>query len=132
MTGVLATPVELTVPCDSRWMRLVRLTASGVAVACGLPLDETEDFRLVVDEVCGALMEACAPAAAVHIAFAIAARAITVEGSTRADPLRDPDEVRGEVGRQILGVLASSHRLTRDGDRLALIAVFGLRSGGVG
>jgi hypothetical protein len=127
-----ATPIELTFPGQSRWMRSVRLTASGVGVACGLPLDENEDFRLLVDEVCGALIEACDAAAPVHIAFRITPSAIVVEGSTRTDRRREPDDARRALGRQILDVLADSHHLTQDGDRLTLVASYGVHSQGVG
>ena len=49
--------VELLLPPDSRYMRLARLMASGVASTCGLPLEEVEDFRIAVDELCAALIE---------------------------------------------------------------------------
>ena len=38
-------------------MRLARLMASGVASTCGLPLEEVEDFRIAVDELCSTLIE---------------------------------------------------------------------------
>jgi hypothetical protein len=113
-------------------MRSVRLTASGVAVACGLPLDETEDFRLLVDEICSALVEACDKAAPVHIEFRISPGSIVVEGSAPMGLLREPDDVRRALSRQILGVLAESHQLTHDSDRLGLVASYPLRSFGVG
>ena len=49
--------VELSLPPDSRYMRLARLMASGVASTCGLPLEEVEDFRIAVDELCSTLIE---------------------------------------------------------------------------
>jgi anti-sigma regulatory factor (Ser/Thr protein kinase) len=69
-------------PCDDRLMRLARLTARGVAAACGLPLDEAEDFRLVVDEVCATLFDAC-NAGPVHVGFRIDGGSLIVDGSRR-------------------------------------------------
>ncbi len=130
--GLPAAALELTFPCDSRWMRSARLTASGVAVACGLPLDETEDFRLLVDEICSALVEACDQATPVHVEFRITPGSIVVEGSAPTDRLRRPDSVRHALSRQILGVLSESHQVSQDGDRLVLVASYALRSIGVG
>jgi hypothetical protein len=113
-------------------MRSARLTASGVAVACGLPLDETEDFRLLVDEICSALVEACDRAAPVHIEFRITPGSIVVEGSAPTGRLRPPDSVRRALSRQILGVLAESHQVSQQDGRLVLVASYPLRSLGVG
>jgi hypothetical protein len=131
---LLAKPVELTFPCDDRLMRLARLTAGGIAAVCGLPLDETEDLRLVVDEVCATLFAAC-DEGPVHVGFRIDGGSLVIDGSTRTSigPLAEQDDdARSALGRQILDVLTDSHNATRDGDGLTVTALIALRGAGVG
>jgi len=129
---LLATPVELTFPCDDRLMRLARLTAGGIAAVCGLPLDEAEDLRLVVDEVCAALFAAC-DGGPVHVGFRIDGSSLVVDGSTSTGLVAaQDDDARSALGRQILDVLTDSHSATRDGDGLTVRARIALRGRGVG
>ena len=69
----LAGRIELSLPPDSRYMRLARLMASGVATTCGLPLEEVEDFRIAVDELCATLSRS-ATASPVRLAFELGRR----------------------------------------------------------
>lgn len=103
--------VELLLPPDSRYMRLARLMASGVASTCGLPLDEVEDFRIAVDELCAALIEV-GDGDRVSLAFAFTDDALVVEGRTTAKPDGGIDEDRLNLSRQILDVVTDGHELT--------------------
>ena len=50
--------LTLVVPPYSRFLRAIRLVAADAAVRAGLDVEETEDFRLAVDELCHTLMSA--------------------------------------------------------------------------
>jgi serine/threonine-protein kinase RsbW len=50
--------LTLVVPPYSGFLRAIRLVAADAAVRAGLNVDETEDFRLAVDELCHTLMSA--------------------------------------------------------------------------
>jgi anti-sigma regulatory factor (Ser/Thr protein kinase) len=113
--------VELLLPPDSRYMRLARLMASGVASTCGLPLDEVEDFRIAVDELCAALIEVGA-GDRVSLAFAFTDDALVVEGRTTAKPGGGIDEDRLNLSRQILDVVTDGHELTVGGEYATFIA----------
>lgn len=45
-------PVELTIPVESDLVVLARLTAATVASRVGFDVEEVEDLRLAVDELC--------------------------------------------------------------------------------
>src|SRR3989475_12707102 len=44
--------VRLVVPAVPEYLRLVRLTAAGLASRMGFTFDEVEDLRIAVDELC--------------------------------------------------------------------------------
>jgi len=50
--------LTLVVPPYSGFLRAIRLVAADAAVRGGLDVEETEDFRLAVDELCHTLMSA--------------------------------------------------------------------------
>lgn len=45
--------VSLLIPPDPAFVRVARLTATGLGSMYGLSVDDLEDLRLVVDELCG-------------------------------------------------------------------------------
>lgn len=47
--------LHLVVPPYAAYLRAVRLVAADAAVRAGLDCEETEDFRLAVDELCQAM-----------------------------------------------------------------------------
>ena len=54
--GDLGDELVMIVPPYSRYLRSVRLVAADAAVRAGLDCEETEDFRLAVDELCHTMM----------------------------------------------------------------------------
>ena len=127
----LAGRVELSLPPDSRYMRLARLMASGVATTCGLPLEEVEDFRIAVDELCATLIE-LGDGEAVRLAFELGPDTLMVVGTTSTSAGEKIDEERLSLSRQILDVVTDGHELTQDGDRVSFRARKRVRGGGVG
>jgi hypothetical protein len=123
--------IELSLPPDSRYMRLARLMASGVATTCGLPLEEVEDFRIAVDELCATLIE-IGDGDPVRLAFDFTVDAVIVEGRTTARAGRAIDEDRLNLSRQILDVVTDGHHLTTANGHASFSARKELRGGGVG
>jgi anti-sigma regulatory factor (Ser/Thr protein kinase) len=128
---LLPSPIALELPGDSRFMRLARLLASGVATACGLPLEEVEDFRVVVDEVCATLVEA-GTGQPIRLEFTIRGSLLVVDGRTRDDDSGGIDEDRLSLSHQILDVVTESHEFSRVDGELRFTASTRLRGGGVG
>jgi serine/threonine-protein kinase RsbW len=128
---VLTTPIELALPGDSRFMRLARLVASGVATTCGLPLEEVEDFRVAVDEVCATLIEA-GGGSPIRLSFTADIGTLVVTGTTQDVDHQGPDEDRLALSRQILDVIAESHQFSRTDGQARFTVITRLRGGGVG
>jgi serine/threonine-protein kinase RsbW len=61
MTDEYRPSVRLTIPARSRYLRLARLTAAGIASDLGFSLQAIEDLRVAVDEVCALLIDGCDP-----------------------------------------------------------------------
>jgi hypothetical protein len=53
---IVGEDVWLTVPPFSEYLRTVRLVAADAAVRAGLDMEEVEDFRIAVDELCHLLI----------------------------------------------------------------------------
>lgn len=56
-------PVDLIVPASSEHLRVLRLATSSLAASLGLDIDQLDDLRIAVDELCSLLIER-APAGA--------------------------------------------------------------------
>jgi anti-sigma regulatory factor (Ser/Thr protein kinase) len=128
---LLPSPIALELPGDSRFMRLARLLASGVATSCGLPLEEVEDFRVVVDEVCATLVEG-GGGSPIRLVFFTRGDQLVVEGNTHESSDGGLDEDRLTLSHQILDVVTSSHQFSRDDGELRFVAATELRGSGVG
>lgn len=118
------TPIQLLLPGDSRYMRLARLMASGVATTCGLSLEAVEDFRIAVDELCATLMEVGA-GQPVRLVFGVEGDTLVVTGNTAlTSDAQAPDEDRLALSHHILDVLTDAHEFTRsDGNAVFTITV---------
>jgi serine/threonine-protein kinase RsbW len=127
----LGSHIELSLPPDSRYMRLARLMASGVASTCGLPLEEVEDFRIAVDEVCATLIE-MGDGEPVHLSFDLTADALVVRATTRANEGEPIDEERLSLSRQILDVVTDGHELDSQDGTVEFVARKLVRGTGVG
>ncbi|MBN2623105.1 MAG: ATP-binding protein [Acidimicrobiales bacterium] len=123
--------IELSLPADSRYMRLARLMASGVATSSGLPLEEVEDFRIAVDELCATLIE-MGDGDPVRLAFELGTDVVVVHATTTMSADAGIDEERLSLSRQILDVVTDGHDLTQDHGRVELMARKVVRSSGVG
>lgn len=123
--------VELTLPSESRYIRLARLLASGMATSCGLVLDEVEDFRVAVDELCATLIE-LADGDPVRLAFEHTDDALVVVGTTTTSSGTAIDDDRLSLSRQILDVVTDGHGLEHTDDTVIFTARKRLRGRGAG
>jgi serine/threonine-protein kinase RsbW len=86
--------VELILPPDTGFVRIARLVASGVGVAAGLDVQEVEDLRIAIDEVCSLLIDASS-GGTLHLGFRFDDDGIQAEvaGSARLERLDDDERV---------------------------------------
>jgi serine/threonine-protein kinase RsbW len=111
--------VRLVVPAAPEYLRLVRLTAAGLASRLGFTFDEVEDLRIAVDELCFHLLGDVddddegegGPAAegrTMDLTYSAAADSITITGQTGASgTLPEPSE----LSEQILDALVDEHEV---------------------
>ena len=74
--------VQLVVPVEHAYLRMIRLVASDVAARAGLDCFEVEDFRIVVDELSCAAMSVADRQ--LRLAFRAGDRVATARGSARS------------------------------------------------
>jgi hypothetical protein len=67
MRDIEEATVQLTVPCDSKYLGVVRLLVSSIAADANFSYDAIEDLRIVADELTNLVITAAAPGAVVRI-----------------------------------------------------------------
>lgn len=108
--------VRLVVPASPEYLRLVRLTAAGMASRLGFTFDEVEDLRIAVDELCFHLLaEDDRPPAVdtrtMDLVYSAAADCITITGRTGiSGAVPEPSD----LSEQILDALVNEHDVTSD------------------
>ena len=109
-------PIELTLPADSRLLRLVRLVASGLASTAGFDVDQLEDLRIAVDEAVAALLEG-GDGSRLALRFEIDDSSVTMAGQTPSN-LSGLDAERLDISRQILDAVCDENELVPDGEAI--------------
>lgn len=107
--------VRLTVPAAPEFLRLVRLTAAGLASRMGFTFDEVEDLRIAVDELCFLLLGDGDPERTVDLHYSAGPDSITIEGHTE---LSGPPPEPSELSEQILGALVDEHEVDGFGSKV--------------
>lgn len=105
--------VRLTIPARSRYLRLARLTAAGIASDLGFSLQGIEDLRVAVDEACAILIDDCGSTDHdghdVELHYLIVGDKLLIEGSSRCGA-DHPIDVH-PVARELLEMTADEHSL---------------------
>jgi serine/threonine-protein kinase RsbW len=104
--------VRLVIPAEARYLRLVRLTASGLAGDLGYGTDALEDLRIAVDELCASVIEDSVAGSELTVSYRETDGALEVEGvcddaSTSAPELHS-------VARELLAMLADDYEVGSD------------------
>ncbi|HZT64385.1 MAG TPA: ATP-binding protein [Acidimicrobiales bacterium] len=107
--------VRLVVPASPEFVRLARVTASGLASRLGFSYDEIEDLRLAVDELCYAVIGPAGRPGALTVRFFIREGGLEVEGTGHFDPGGPPVGL-SDLSHQILTALVDSHDVRADLD----------------
>jgi len=105
--------VRLVVPASPEYLRLVRLTAAGMASRLGFTFDEVEDLRIAVDELCFHLLgETDDPPAddrTMDLIYSAGTDFISITGRTGlSGEVPEPSE----LSEQILDALVDEHEVS--------------------
>ncbi|MEX1144091.1 MAG: hypothetical protein WEE69_02150 [Acidimicrobiia bacterium] len=112
--GDLGDELVMVIPPYSRYLRSVRLVAADAAARAGLDCEETEDFRLAVDELCHTMMVATDHA--LHLSFTRTDAGVVARGATKARTGTWP--AMTELSATIVTALADAYELDLCGDEL--------------
>jgi hypothetical protein len=105
--------VRLSLPAESRYVRLARLTAASVGDDAGFDIDGIEDLRIAVNEMYALLIEGSEdPAGEVQLTFRLTGDGVEVEGLRAGVPATDGPEL---LAREILAVVVDDHSFDHDG-----------------
>jgi serine/threonine-protein kinase RsbW len=113
--------VRLVVPASPEYLRLVRLTAAGLASRLGFTFDEVEDLRIAVDELCFHLLgeadhdgddggggDPPGDPRTMDLTYSAGDDCITITGRTGSTgPVPEPSE----LSEQILDALVDEHEV---------------------
>ena len=114
--------VRLVVPAAPEYLRIVRLTAAGLASRLGFTFDEVEDLRIAVDELCFHLLGEADNAElnpsgvadedrTMDLVYSAGSDSITITGRTGlSGAIPEPSE----LSEQILDALVDEHEVTGD------------------
>jgi serine/threonine-protein kinase RsbW len=111
----LADEVRLEVPAMPEFLRLARLTASGLGSRLGFTVDQVEDLKLAIDELCFGLTGPNGRPGSVNVRFRLGPGSLEVSG----DGVFEDEQVtpeQSELSKLILDALVDEHEL-RAGSR---------------
>lgn len=105
-------PVELTIPVESDLVVLARLTAATVASRAGFNVEEVEDLRLAVDELCVSIVNGSG-AGRLNLTFLSGDGSVEVicvlDGPISAAAQTDDDYGEHDLSVRILDALVDEH-----------------------
>ncbi len=97
--------VRLEVPASPEFFRITRMMVAGVASRVGFTLDEVEDLRIAIDELCFALVGRGGRPGTLTLRYAIADGALTVRGTGSFVDGTETNPVLSALSQQILGAV---------------------------
>jgi len=103
--------VRLTLPSSPEFLRLARVTASGLASRMGFTVDEVEDLRLAIDELCFALTGNTPPPGTVELRYSVDHDALEVRGYGHFNGAASLPLTLTELSERILEALVDEHEL---------------------
>ncbi len=111
-----AEEVRLSVPATPEYLRLARITGSGLASRLGFTYDEVEDLRLALDELCFALVGADGRMGTLEVRYTVTDKTIEVEGTLLGSGSAVAPSL-SDLGDQILAALVDDHAVRPAGER---------------
>jgi hypothetical protein len=105
--------IRLSIPLDTRYVRIVRLVSRGVGTAMGFNVEDVDDLRIAVEELCAALFD-ISDGPALELSFEIHEDRVDVEGRTVTTPKATLDAERFALSEQILSVACDGYSLKVD------------------
>jgi len=103
---------ELTLPADSAYAAVLRMTTAGLGARLDLTLDDIEDLRMAVSEACALILEVAREGGELHASYVLGDGRISVTVSTDSG---EGELDRESFGWQVLGALTTGLTAAADG-----------------
>jgi len=115
--------VRLEVPAAPEFLRISRIMAAGVASRVGFTLDEVEDLRIAIDEVCFSLVGARGRTGTITLRYLLDGDELAVEGVGRFTDGLGNEPVVSALSDQILAAVVDRCELSAgaEGPRFRLV-----------
>lgn len=115
--------VRLEVPAAPAYLRISRIMAAGVASRVGFTLDEVEDLRIAIDEVCFSLVGSRGRAGTITLRYLLDADRLVVEGTGRFSDGLGNEPTVSALSNQILAAVVDECELSagEEGPRFRLV-----------
>jgi anti-sigma regulatory factor (Ser/Thr protein kinase) len=104
--------VRLEVPAAPEFLRISRIMAAGVASRVGFTLDEVEDLRIAIDEVCFSMVGARGRTGTIALRYLLDADQLVVEGMGRFSDGLGKEPVVTALSKQILAAVVDECELS--------------------
>jgi serine/threonine-protein kinase RsbW len=108
--------VRLEVPAAPEFLRISRIMAAGVASRVGFTLDEVEDLRIAIDEVCFSLVGAKGRAGTITLRYLLDGDELAVEGTGHFTDGLANEPVVSALSQQILAAVVDEYQLSTSDD----------------
>lgn len=110
MDQVHGEQIRLTLPATPQLMRVARLTAAGLASRLGFSLEEVEDLKIAVDELCFAMVGTRGRDGTLTLIYRMGVDTLEIEGSSDFDD-RTVGLAASELSTLILAAVVDEHEL---------------------
>ena len=121
--------VRLEVPASPEFFRITRIMVAGVASRVGFTLDEVEDLRIAIDELCFALVGRSGQPGTLTVRYEVGADNLTVRGSGNFPDGLETAPVLSPLSEQILGAVVDECELSAGPDGPSFRMLKRLRAG---
>ena len=97
--------VRLEVPASPEFFRIARIMVAGVASRVGFTLDEVEDLRIAIDELCFALVGRGGRTGTLSVRYEVGVDDLTVRGTGHFGDGQGDAPTLSALSEQILGAV---------------------------
>ncbi len=115
--------VRLEVPAAPEFLRISRIMAAGVASRVGFTLDEVEDLRIAIDEICFSMVGARGRTGTITVHYLLNDDELAVEGAGRFTDGLGSEPSMSALSKQILAAVVDECQLSAgtDGPQFRLV-----------
>ena len=103
--------VHLALPATPEFVRVARVTATGLASRAGFSIDEVEDLRLAIDELCFTLIGSKGREGRLELQYRLDGSALEIRGSIACADTDVPH--LSDWSNKILDALVDEHEVGR-------------------